>query len=292
MNEKYLTTVVQSIKYLYTLDVWCQMHVTEFFEHHTVFRYEEFASFMQSQGIDRPESWRQLLNYHKKAGNLIHIKKLLYAVKQKKDGWVDPFLIASKATPDAIISHHSALELHGLAYSTFTQIHYLTLRPIDSFIYENQMFRSVKFPKELIKINSTEFGLETFERQDMLVKLTGIERTVVDILDRSDLGGGWEEIWRSLDNITYLDLSKLIEYTLMLNNSTVVAKVGFFLDQRPVHFRGESKYIDELLQHIPKKPHYMNRSRREGGKYIKKWELIVPEEIIRKTWEEPSGEDI
>lgn len=31
----------------------------------------------------------------------------------------DPLLLASKLTPDAVISHHSALEAHGVAHSVF-----------------------------------------------------------------------------------------------------------------------------------------------------------------------------
>jgi hypothetical protein len=57
------------------------MKVKEFFSSHPVFRYEEFAAFMASIGTDRPESWRQQLSYHQKAGNLIHTRKFLYAVK-------------------------------------------------------------------------------------------------------------------------------------------------------------------------------------------------------------------
>ena len=55
--------------------------VTPFFETHPIFRFEEFAQFMQAQGTERIASWRQQLSYHRKAGNLIHIRKSLYAVK-------------------------------------------------------------------------------------------------------------------------------------------------------------------------------------------------------------------
>lgn len=61
----------------------------------------------------------------------------------------------------------------------------------------------------------------------MKVKLTGLERTIVDVSDRSDLGGGWEEVWRSLDNVTSIDTALMVEYALLLKNATVFAKAWF-----------------------------------------------------------------
>jgi len=269
------------------------MSARSFFDANPIFRYEEFVQFMQLQGIDRPASWKKLLSYHREAGHLIHIRKFLYAVKPPgEEQWIDPYVIAGKATKDAIVGYHTALELHGVAYTSFTEFQYLTERAVLPFSYEAQRFRSVCFPKALLDQKKTDFCVETIKRQRVVIKLTNLERTIVDILARPDLGGGWEEIWRSFDNITQLDLDKLIEYTLLLRNATVVAKVGFFLEQRPSHLSVDSAYIKKLLPHIPKQPHYMNRNRQGLGKYIEKWQLIVPVEIIERTWEEPGAENI
>lgn len=270
------------------------MKVRQFFETHPVFRYEEFASFMTSQGTNRPESCRQQLGYHQKAGHLVRIRKFLYAVKPmfSQEPWIDPFLIASKASTDSILAYHSALELHGVAYTTFSEFTYLTRRQKQAFAYEGQRFRAILQPKPLIDGERTDYGVDTMVRGGMTIKLTGLERCVVDVLDRPDLGGGWEEIWRSLEYVTQLDLDKIINYVLLLNNSTTAAKVGYFLEQRPTHLAIDQKYIQQLLSLIPKQPHYMDRSRQGEGKYIEKWQLIVPLEIINKTWEEPDAENI
>ncbi len=268
------------------------MKLKPFFNAHPVFRYEEFTTYMQSQGIQRPGTWKQQLNYHHKAGNLIHIRKSLYAVTSgERPQWIDPYVIAGKATDDGIIGYHTALELHGVAYTTFTEMQFLTVRAISSFTYEEHQFRPIKFHQKLIKLDQSEIQTETIQRQRVKIKLTSIERTIVDVLDRPALGGGWEEIFRSLDNITQLDYDKIINYALLLRNATLAAKVGYFLEQRPTHFLKNQSKIDLLLTHIPKQPHYMDRSRGEG-KYIEKWRLIVPMEIIERRWEEPNVEDI
>jgi len=272
------------------------MKVKSFFEKHPVFRYEEFAQFMQKQGIKKSSSWRQQLSYYHKSGNLINIRRFLYAVKpnsvEKENYWVDPYLIAGKATLDSIIGYHTALELHNLAYTTFQELTFLTLEPNKSFAYQGQRFRPVKFPESLVKQNKINNNVDQIQRQGVKIKLTCLERTIVDVLDRSDLGGGWEEIWRSLDHAINFDPVKLINYTLSLNNSTIVAKVGFFLEQRPSHLAINPIHIKKLLPHIPKQPHYMNRDRRGKGKYYEKWQLIVPLEIIERKWEEPNDPNI
>jgi len=269
------------------------MKLKVFFETHPIFRYEEFLAFMIAAGASRPSSWRQQLSYHQKAGHLIHIRKRLYAVKPmvSQEQWVDPYLIASRATADAIIAYHTALELHGIAYTTFNEFTFLTNRQASPFDYEGQHFRTVIQPKALLNSGHTDFGVDIIQRGGLSIKLTCLERTIVDVLDRPYLGGGWEEIWRSLDNVTQLDTARFIEYALLLNNATTIAKVGYFLEQRPSHFILEKTHLEKLLIHIPKQPHYMSRES-GAGKYIEKWQLIVPLAIINRTWEEPDVENI
>jgi predicted transcriptional regulator of viral defense system len=43
---------------------------------------------------------------------------------------------------------------------------------------------------------------------------TTFERTLVDVLDAPDFGGGWEEVWRSLEMVEYFDLAAVVEHTL------------------------------------------------------------------------------
>ena len=265
-----------------------------FFETHPIFRYEEYVGFMTDQGVLRPQSWRQQLSYHKKVGHLIHIRKFLYAVKPmlSEVPWIDPYLLASKMTSDAILGYHTALELHGIAYTTFNEFSVLSYRQASPFVYEGQRFRAIIQPAALVKRSNTNFGVTEIKRSGLIIKLTSLERSIVDVLDRPDLGGGWEEIWRSFDHITHLEIDKVVEYALLLKNATTIAKVGYFLEQLPSYLAIDQKHIERLVHHIPRQPHYMNRTRQKEGKYIEKWNLIVPLEIINRTWEEPDVENI
>jgi predicted transcriptional regulator of viral defense system len=173
-----------------------------------------------------------------------------------------------------------------MAYTTFEELTFFTAQAIKPFIYQDQRFRPVSFPQALMAQNQQYTHTECIERQGIKINVTNLERTIVDILDRPHLSGGWEEIWRSFDHVVNIDIEKLIHYTLMLNNATTVSKVGYFLEQRPAYLKVDEHYLHELLPHIPKQKHYLNRSKREKGQYIEKWRLIVPFEISERRWEE------
>src|SRR6185295_5401334 len=168
------------------------MNTKAFFETHPIFSYSEFFQFMQENGVHKPTSCRQQLSYHHKVGNLAHVRKNLYAVKptsiNEKDFWIDPFLIAGKSTLQSIVCYHSALELLNIAYSTFEELTFLTSRPIKPFVYQNQRFKPVLFPKALVKQGKELYGVTQIERSGVTIKITNLERTIVDVLDRPDLG--------------------------------------------------------------------------------------------------------
>ena len=124
------------------------------------------------------------------------------------------------------------------------------------------------------------------DRSGMEIRITGLERTFVDVLNRPDLSGSWEEIWRSLETIEYFDLDKVTEYTLLLENATTTAKVGFFLDQHRESLMVEDTHLKAFNNLRPRQPHYMERSRRKSGRLVSAWNLVVPEEIIHRSWEE------
>lgn len=147
-------------------------------------------------------------------------------------------------------------------------------------------FRAVAFPKALLEKNMQSLGVETAERSGLEVRVTSLERTLVDVLDRPAVSGGWEEIWRSLESVEYFDLEQVTEYALMLDNATTVAKVGFYLEQHAEQLMVEESTLSRLREHVPKAAHYLDRSTREPARLAKSWNLIVPERILNRTWEQ------
>jgi predicted transcriptional regulator of viral defense system len=130
-------------------------------------------------------------------------------------------------------------------------------------------------------------GIITGERAGLGVRVTSLERTLVDVIAQPDFAGGWEEIWRSLETIPLLDVDNAIDYALLLDNATTISKVGFFLEQHKENFGVSEKHLKRLEKKTPQGYHYLNRSQRMRGIMMKRWHLIVPENIVTRNWEEP-----
>jgi len=77
-----------------------------------------------------------------------------------------------------------------------------------------------------------------------------------------------------------------VEYALLLKNATTGAKVGFFLDQHRGPLMVEERHLAALHGLQPRKPHYMDRTRRKPGRLVSKWNLVVPREVLERTWGE------
>jgi predicted transcriptional regulator of viral defense system len=189
-------------------------------------------------------------------------------------------------TDDAVIAYHTALEFHGKSYSIFRQHYYLTKRQSLPVRFRSQEFRCVLFPKTLQAKRQESFGVVQSERAGLDVRVTSLERTLVDVLTRPDLGGGWEEIWRSLESIEFFDLGKVVDYAVILGNATSAAKVGFFLDQHKNELMVEEEHLEPLKAQRPRQPHYMDPNRRGTGRLVKEWNLVVPEQVIERSWAE------
>jgi predicted transcriptional regulator of viral defense system len=159
---------------------------------------------------------------------------------------VDPFLVASKLVKDAVLAYHTALEFHGKAYSVHERLTYLAHSAAKPFTFRSQVFRAVPFPRKLASQERQDFDVKSLDRAGASVRVTSLERTLVDVLDRPDLSGGWEEIWRSLEQVEFFALDRVVEYALLLNNATTSAKVGFFLDRHRDSLRVEDKHLQPL----------------------------------------------
>lgn len=270
------------------------MNLKQFFYEHPVFRHEEFAVLKKAHGTVNPVSVNTALQYYVKSGMITPIRRKLYAVvppsQSPDDVMIDPYLIAGKVTNDAIIGYHSALELIGSAYSSFGQLTYLTAQKSKSFEFKGHWYKPVAVPIVLLKKQHTNLYVETINRQGMSIKITNAARTFVDVLDRIELCGGWEEVYRSISNLVVLNIAEVIDYCLMLENARLNAKVGYFLSQRQGAFAVSEKQLLPLMKGKPKVPQYASKLSGEKFQLINSWNIYLPVSVINQSWEEPDAE--
>lgn len=267
-----------------------KVDVHGFFERNPVFSTSEFAAFLQLQRPGSKRTTESLLRYHTKKGRLLRARRGLYVIvpagSNPASCQVDPYLLAAKMADDAVLGYHTALQFYGKAYSSSSLYLYLTRRATRAATFRANEFRGVRLPKQLQEKGKGFFGVEIHERLGVSVRVTSLERTLVDVLDRPELGGGWEEIWRSLEAVEFFDLDAVVNYALLLENATTVGKVGFFLEEHRDRFMVEDDHLAALRAHRPRSPHYMIRTTRGSGRLIPEWNLVVPLAILERSWEE------
>ena len=261
-----------------------------FFRRHPVFTGEELATHLSSSGEAGTRTQESLLAYHTRAGRLLRVRRGLFAVIPQgadSDTYpVDPYLVAGKLTRDSVLSHHTALEFHGRAYSMWQQVTYSAARPLDKLAFRSHVFQGTRFPEALRRLRKEHFEALTRERSGVSVMVASLERTLVDVLDRPQQSGGWEEVWRSLESVEFFNLDRVVEYALLLDNSTTASKVGFFLDQHREDLMVQERHLGALRERRPHQPHYLDRKRRGPGSLVADWNLVVPIEVAERSWAE------
>ena len=266
------------------------MRLNHFLERHAVFTVDELDGFLSDRGSRKPSTRSSLLAYHRRQGRILHVRRGLYATVP----WgmdpafmtVDPYLVAAKMTEDATLAHHTALEFHGRAHSVQWRLVYVSASKSLPLTYQSHEFRRAPVPPPLLAKGQETFGVIGHNRSGVQLRVTNHERTLVDVLDRPGLTGSWEEIWRSLESVEFFNLDQVVEYTRLLENATTAAKVGFFLEQHREPLLVEEAHLDALRELRPRQPHYLTRGNRKGCRWVKGWNLMIPAEILSRSWEE------
>lgn len=261
--------------------------IQQFLASHPIFTKSEFVAFL---GGGRTRTRDAQLDYYSRTGRILRVRRGLYCTlspgQSTSSVAPDPYLVSSKLAEDAVLAYHTALAFYGRAYSHRSVLTYLTGRASRSLSFRGLTFRGIKFPRILRSEKDRFFGVRTEDRQGLGVRVTGLERTLVDVLDRPDLSGGWEEIWRSLESIEYFNLDGVIEYALSLKNATTIAKVGFYLEQHRDALMVEERHLSRLRTHRPRGRHYLTGGRAGEGRLVSGWSLIVPSAILERSWQE------
>jgi predicted transcriptional regulator of viral defense system len=260
-----------------------------FFSTHPVFTHEEYLAARSERGARSLRTADSLLNRHAAAGNLLHVRRGLYASvppgATAETFQVDPFLLATKLAPDAAVAYHAALQFRGKTYSVWHRFAVLTRSHLRPLVFQGNEWFGVHPPRALDGLPDLGGGIVSEQHAGGTVRVTTFERTLVDLLDAPALGGDWEEVWRSLEMVEYFDLAAVVGHTVARGSALTSARVGYFLEQHREELFVEEEHLAPLREHAPRQPQYLDR-RREPGRLVKAWNLIVPERVLHRTWAE------
>jgi predicted transcriptional regulator of viral defense system len=219
---------------------------------------------------------RTLTRWHAE-GRVEQVKRGLYVRLDRGGGLLPDFaLVAARMAPDAAAAYHTALEVHGCAQSLVERFTFVTWSKVKPLVWRRRGILPVR-PRRALEKDQGEPWIEVRERSGQTLRVTSIERTVVDVLDRPHLAGGIEEVWRSLDSVPAIDPVSLLEYVLRLEDPKIAARVGYYVDSRRDELAVPAVTLEALRVMLPSRPVFMDR--RLGGSLDERWRVIVPDEF-------------
>lgn len=210
-----------------------------------------------------------LLRYQQK-GVISKIRRGLYCVNNLAtcQPEANKFQIACAITPSSYIAYHAAMEYHGLAHQMYFNVDVGGEQPFNSFEFDSNQFRFHRI--------STHAYIDT-PIADTRVRVTNIERTIVDCIDRIDLCGGWEELVNCLQSVQYIREEIILSIMKAYKKIALYKKVGFLFEQ--LHLPGESS-ISSICHPFAKESVTYLTSDGDSDTFNAKWRLYFPHNLL------------
>ena len=200
------------------------------------------------------------------------IKGGLYAMINPLTGdmFANKFELATALHNDAFVGYHTALEFYGLGNQMYTDVQVFTPTQYKNDFIDD--FRFVYFETNYVD------GVLIVE-QNSTVRVTELERTVIDCINRLEVAGGLEEVYMALSAITYCDENKLLYHLKTYNIKALYKKVGFLFSLlNPDYLTNEFYML--CKKNISNRFSDIRENKKTTGIYIDEWKLIIPKEIM------------
>ena len=254
-----------------------------FFSAKPVFDRAEYAAAVGRRPDDKVVT--AMLTQHLQAGNIRRIARGVFASVPKHANagkWsVDRFLAASRLRRGGVVAYHSALELHGCAYTDGHEVQVIALGEPGVFEAADFACRFVKPPRGFAPPD----GVAAVDRLGLEVKVTTIERTIADLFDRYDLAGGMEELFNSLDLIARVDAAALARHVRSLGNATAAGALGYWLERERSRLGVPDAALDDIRKFAPRQVRYALGTKSGEGRTAKGWNVILAHEVIEHRFE-------
>jgi predicted transcriptional regulator of viral defense system len=227
---------------------------------------------MESLGISRMHAYNLLKNMWTK-GALDKVKSNLYIripahIVHDKGKYVeDPILVGKHLMKPYFFSYYTALYLHGLSLQPSYQYYLSTTKHIQNVDYHGNVFHSV------ILTEKRFFGFKEIKYGEESVMASDLERTIVDVINRPEYSGGYEEIFRSFQDLEDIDWNRLLEYLDKMREKILINRIGYAFDLLREFITPPEWLLLELKNRLSDNIYYFEKNRK--GSYVKKWKIIV-----------------
>ena len=189
----------------------------------------------------------------------------------------DPYVVASEVVgnPQYFISHSSAMDIHRMVTQPQLVVYTTTTQSVRPRSILGTQFRFVRCKSEHY------FGtMNYWVTKTRKIKVSDLERTVIDGLKQSEYCGGFSEVakgfWMRQQDI---DVKKLVEYALMVDIGAIYRRLGYLLELFETQ---ESEQLELLRKKITAAYVLLDPMMPAEGKFMSRWRLrlnVSPEEI-------------
>lgn len=213
-----------------------------------------------------------LIHSYQKKGLITSVKRNLFAAISMETGEAVPnrYRIASSISDTAYITHHSAFEYYGCANQVFYEVYVSADKRFSSFEYDDITYRYVA-PR-------ASFGI--VEKQDG-VRVTDMERTVLDAISDFNKIAGFEELLNCLELIPYLDEDKLLSYLNQYHKQFLYQKTGYILSHFKNELRLSDKFFSSCEHEVTKSVRYLWRGiQHQPNIFDNRWQMVVPKQPL------------
>ena len=200
---------------------------------------------------------------------VVKIRRNLYGVTNLATKHIEAnrYEVASALTPTAYITYHSALEFYGMANQVFNTMYVASESRFNSFEFDGLSYIYAKSP--------TDIGIET-PIMSYGIRITTIERTVIDCIDRIDRCGGSEEMLQCFGMIMHISEAKLLEALASYDKATLYKKAGFVLSR----FRDRFNLSDDFFEICKERANVGSKvltSYEDCTEYVREWNISYPD---------------
>jgi predicted transcriptional regulator of viral defense system len=231
--------------------------------------------------LDRKESAKMLSKLASK-GWVRRLRRGVYLLipleaTSPEDWRADPWVVADHVFQPAYIAGWSACEHWGFTEQIFRDVAVFTSAPIRErrVTIDQTDFVLKKILEHLF------FGTQSVWRGNTRVKVSDPTRTLVDILDDPQWGGGMRhvvQITQAYLDSNHRDDDLLVEYIERIGNSSPAKRLGYILETRHKDNKGLIEKLEPLLNtgYVLLDPSIPAR-----GSYVSKWNVRVNVELAQ-----------
>ena len=225
------------------------------------------SDMIKITGSESSAQWQ--IKNHLKKGYIERVRRDLYAVISLETNQPIPnrFQIASRVSDDACVSHHSAFEFYGYANQVFYDVYFTTMKKVRPFNYDGLKYQPI--------IRRVDVGVQELNNG---VRVTSLERTVIDSIADFTRIGGLEELLRCLALIPSLDENKLLEALEQYGRGQLYQKAGYILESYADELSLTDTFFTECASRLSDSKTYLF-DKQDDFVLHDKWMLYAPKEL-------------